>query len=117
MAHAANGRGPFPDKAGEFCGNYTPGSPACCHLNEPPAEAERRQEERLALMRFGRPSKCAAGSSEEMAAQGYVGLYLKEDAKLSAGSIPMDTDELQEDRVSKDGTPPLRQIPEKTTTP
>jgi len=108
MAYAANGRDPYPNLAGEFCGNHLPGSPAYCRSGESPEDAERRQEEFLARMRFGRPSKCGAGSSEEMTAQGYIGLYLKEDAELSAADITVDTGELQEDRVSEDGVPFLR---------
>lgn len=33
-------------------------------------------------MRFGRPRPCKAGTTEEMEAQGYVGLYLRETRPL-----------------------------------
>lgn len=96
MAHMIDGKGPYPDKAGEFCGNHLPGSPPCLAFNETPREAERHQREWLSRMRFGKPSRCKAGSSEEMAADGCVGLYLKEDRPLRGMEIAMDTKELQD---------------------
>jgi len=98
MAHTIDGKGPYPDKAGEFCGNHLPGSPAIRRFHESPAD--RHQREYLARMRFGKPSSCAAGTSEEMAAQGWVGLYLKEDSKLLSWETPVETNQLTEEVVS-----------------
>lgn len=85
MAYMSKGvvpGGPYPNKAGEYCGNHCVGSEPLCTLHETPQEAAVHQRECLAKMRFGRPHSCKAGTSAEMEAQGYVGLYLKEDQKL-----------------------------------
>ncbi len=101
MAHSIKGKGLYPDKAGEFCGNHSPESLPPCSFNETAEEAARRQREYLAKMRFGRPSNCDAGTSKEMAALGYVGLYLREDQKLLSSETRVETDELTENYVSK----------------
>ncbi len=91
--------GPYPDKAGEFCGNHNLKSmdyPAPCVTGESPTMAERRRREYLAQMRFGKPSRTTIKTSEEMAADGWVGLYLKEDGKLYSWESPVETDELTE---------------------
>lgn len=77
-------RGPYPNLAGEYCGNHIPGSPAFPAPGQTPAEADEMQKRYLARMRFGRPRGCVAGTSEEMAARGYVGLYLLEDSPFCA---------------------------------
>jgi hypothetical protein len=51
-------------------------------------------------MRFGKPSNCQAGTSKEMAAQGWVGLYFKEDQPLYSWETPVETDELTEPIVT-----------------
>ena len=101
MAHLVGTKGPYPDKAGEFCGNHSPGSLPIRSFFETAEEAAPRQREYLARMRFGRPSNCDAGTTEEMVARGYVGLYLKEDCELLSWETPTETDELTEDYVSK----------------
>ena len=75
-------KGPYPSKAGEYCGNHHPDSHPSRQLGHSPEQAAHHQREWLATMRFGRPRGCEAGTSEEMAAQGWVGLYLKADRKL-----------------------------------
>ena len=80
MAYTIDGKGPYPDKAGEYCGNHYPDGHIMQRLHESPQEAERHHEQWLSQMRFGRPHPCHAGSTREMEAQGYVGLYLKEDS-------------------------------------
>lgn len=85
------GNGPYPCDAGEYCGNHQKGSVAYSALW-------------LAKMRFGRPHACQAGTSAEMAAKGFVGLYLKEDSTSGRmpGDVHVDTpDELRE--PPKDG--------------
>lgn len=104
MAYMTKGKGPYPNKAGDFCGNHVPGSPVLRSFHESQAEAQRHQQVWLAQMRFGKPSNCEAGSSAEMAAKGYVGLYLKEDRDLFDWETPVDTDELTEAVVSKETT-------------
>ncbi len=67
MAYMSKGvvpGGPYPNKVGEYCGNH--------HGREAIAEN----------MRAGRPRPCKAGTTTEMQAQDYVGLYLKEDQSL-----------------------------------
>lgn len=65
MAYMTNGKGPYPNKAGEYCGNH---GRAVVTISE--------------NMRAGRPRPCKAGTTAELQAQGVVGLYLKEDRKL-----------------------------------
>jgi hypothetical protein len=65
--------GPYPHHAGDYCGNYHPDSQSFASKSVDKAW--------LAKMRFGLPRPCAAGSTEEMKAQGLVGLYLREDEK------------------------------------
>lgn len=74
--------GPYLHKAGKYCGNHHKGSSALAGFHENQEQADAHQREYLAKMRFGRPRPCAAGTTVEMEAQGYVGLYLKEDRKL-----------------------------------
>lgn len=73
MTDGAFPGGPYPNKAGEYCGNY--------YLHQSSEETERLKAY-LARMRFGRPRPCQAGTMEEMEKDGYVGLYLKEDREL-----------------------------------
>ena len=102
MAYETKRGGPYPNLAGEFCGNHSVGSKPLFDWHNPdPEEAVKRQEDYLARMRFGKPSCCQAGTSEEMARRGYVGLYLKEDRPLRVGETPVETDELTEDAVSR----------------
>lgn len=98
MAYMIEGKGPYPNKAGEFCGNYRPGARSfvMCDLNQDLDDAKRQQQDRLAKMRYGKPSSCEAGTSDEMAAAGWVGLYLKEDQPLYAWETPVETDALTE---------------------
>lgn len=70
MAYMIDDKGPYPNKAGEYCGNH--------HPNDKYA-----RQDYLDRMRFGRPHACESGTTEEMEAKGYVGLYLKEDDPLA----------------------------------
>ncbi len=66
MAYMFGNKGPFPNKAGEFYGNYHPGN--------------------LVLpenTRFGRPRPCAA--AYVTVENGWVGLYLKKRSSSSRG--------------------------------
>lgn len=82
-----DGKGPYPNKAGEYCGNYNPNSYFHEYTDlekfcEQPhnEEEKKRHREWLSKMRFGRPRPCKAGTTEEMEVMGWVGLYLKEDS-------------------------------------
>lgn len=72
-----NGGGPHPNKAGEYCGNHYPNN--------------KHKKKYLAKMRFGRPHPCKSGTTEEMEAKGYVGLYLKEDRQLFEWEVEVPT--------------------------
>ena len=96
-----DGKGPYPNKAGEFCGNYSPWEWACCSLYGTQLQADKRQRDWLASKRLGKPSSCQAGTSDEMAAQGYVGAYLNEDCNLHDGDVAVETDELIEAYVTQ----------------
>lgn len=96
-----------PNLAGEFCGNHMPESWPVAMFGETPQEAEAHQRRYLAQMLSGKPSTCPAGTSEEMAAKGYVGLYLKNDVPIPPDGILVETDELTEGIVSTRGTDPL----------
>lgn len=88
------GKGPYPCYEGEFCGNHNPNHPLCRREGITADQAEQRQKSSLAKMRFGRPRACGAGTSAEMAAQGYVGLYLKQgDEHRLPGEVLVDTPE------------------------
>lgn len=85
-----DGKGPYPNMAGEYCGNYFPGAPpAWCH-DETREQAAEKERQYLARMRFGLPRGCMAGTTEQMKAEGWVGLYLKEDS--DSGSMDGDVD-------------------------
>lgn len=107
MAHMSTGvcpGGPYPDKAGEYCGNHPKGHQALCMYGQPQSEADAQQRAWLATMRFGRPRPCKAGTSEEMEARGYVGLYLKESRTLFDWEVFCPTPpELMEPAEAKDG--------------
>lgn len=102
MAYTVHGKGPYPNKAGEFCGNHQPGSDLPSGPYDTPESTEAREAERLAGKRFGKPSNCEHGSSAEMAKEGWVGLYLKEDRALLYFEVPVETDALTEAVVSAD---------------
>jgi hypothetical protein len=102
MAHTSDGNGPFPDKAGEFCGNHLNGRPAILVDGTSREDGERQLRVHLSMMRFGKPASTPAGTSEEMAELGYVGLYLKEDRKLYSWETAIETDVLTEAVVSAD---------------
>lgn len=74
-----DGKGPHPNKAGEYYGNHRKGSQYCT------------DEATLAIVRFGRPRPCKAGTTEEMEKRGLVGLYLKEDQKLGPDDVEIPT--------------------------
>ncbi len=84
MAHMVGGKGPYPDKAGEFCGNFYPDG-----LLPPDRGAASRQREYLVRMRFGRPRPCKA--TYVTADNGWVGLYLKTDRPLFDWEVPCET--------------------------
>lgn len=73
MAYMVDGKGPYPNKAGEFCGNWPAGRPV------PPG------------MRFGRPRpdcktpRREASTIAELGAQRIVGLYWLADQGSGAG--------------------------------
>lgn len=97
----ADGKGPYPCDAGEYCGNHLLGSKPLPlrDLGETPEEAEKWLDQMLDQMRFGRPRPCKAGSSKEMSELGYVGLYLKSPQPLWLGGTRVPTpDELREPR-------------------
>ena len=98
-----DGKGPYPNKAGEFCSNHYPESPATrnWYSRETQEQADQHQRDWLANKRFGRPAKCQAGTSGEMAAKGYVGVYLDEDRDLHDGDVAVETDELTEAYVTQ----------------
>jgi hypothetical protein len=94
MAYMSKGvvpGGPYPNKAGEYCGNHHKGSPALARFHETQEQADAYQKEHLAKMRFGRPHPCKAGTTAELEAQGYVGLYLIEDRNLMSWEVECET--------------------------
>ena len=82
-------KGPYPNKAGEYCGNHIPGSYCMRSFDQTQQQANIEQQKWLARMRFGKPRSCKAGRSKYMAEQGYVGLYLKEDRPLYSGDTQL----------------------------
>lgn len=102
--------GPYPNKAGEFCGNV---------LREAlffEADGETVREHKWSFsylmlddknvkFRIRDPVDCQAGSSAEMKSQGYVGLYLAEDQPQIAAEQDVDTDMFLEEVVSGERPP------------
>lgn len=86
-----DGKGPYPNKAGEYCGNHFPGLPPLYANDTAPQQAAENQKRHLATMRFGRARGCKAGTSEEMKAEGWVGLYKKEDSVAMDGDVQIPT--------------------------
>lgn len=64
-----DGLGPYPNKAGEYCGNHNP--------------KYSQGGEVHWTIRCGRPRPCKAGTTEELEADGWMGLYLKDDSPYS----------------------------------
>ena len=95
--------GPCPDEAGEFCGNIG--------RNEIRLEDNSKAIQGMENKRVGRPSDCEAGLSDELIAEGFVGLYLINDSRADIVDHNLcrkvDTDILQEEVVSGQ-RPPLR---------
>ncbi len=98
MAYKTEDGGPYPNLAGEFCGNHDPTTIPQSYETE---QDRKDEQARLNRMRFGKPSHCKAGTSEELAARGVVGLYLKEDRELLYFETPVDTNELTEAVVTQ----------------
>lgn len=75
----ADGKGPYPNKAGEFCGNY--------HTSYGNDDRFLRGTHRL-----GKPHACEAGTAEEMKAAGWMGTYLVKDLNwIVPGAIEIPT--------------------------
>lgn len=79
----------FPNKKDEYCGNHHPGSKIEQMFFDMFSEYRHVRGDWKVFgytlpsrnhYRFGRPHDCPAGSSADMAAQGYVGLYLLHDS-------------------------------------
>lgn len=85
--------GPYPNKEGEFCGNYHPDFEPHPIRDETLEQARTNHRNWLAKMRFGKVHPCKAGNTEEMERQGYVGLYLKADQPLMGDEIEVPTPE------------------------
>ena len=82
MAYMVGDKGPYPSKAGEYCGNHLPGNRILRQEGQTQEQAEYNQTAHLATMRFGRPRPWEAGTTEELEARGWVGLYAKADMAL-----------------------------------
>jgi hypothetical protein len=97
------GKGPYPCYEGEFCGNYNPNHELYRRQGTTLWQAEYEQKMYLARMRFGRPRACGVDTIAELAAQGYVGLYLKKDDEYRLpGEVLVDTpEELREPVASE----------------
>lgn len=94
MAYMTDGKGPYPNKAGEYCGNYHPDNLNGFEIlmkDETPQQAAGRQKEYLARMRFGRPHATVAYTTKQLKIMGYVGLYLKEDRPPFDWETPCET--------------------------
>lgn len=73
----------LPYHAGEFCGNNNPAADKKC---EPPdhdilRSLPRREDDHNHC--HGVPRSCSLGTSEELAAAGYVGVYLVQDSRTA----------------------------------
>ena len=93
MAYMIKDKGPYPNKAGEYCGNHYLDSrfhPPCIS-NETLAQAKKREDEWLSKMRFGRPQPTAEYTTKQFEEMGLAGLYLKENRPLLSHETPCAT--------------------------
>jgi hypothetical protein len=74
-----DGKGPYPNKAGEFCGNHNPDEKYNIFYSKMKSFGKR--EELSEKYRFSLPRPCEAFTIAEGVQRGWVGLYLKEDCK------------------------------------
>lgn len=108
MAYLYDGKGPYPNKKGEFCGNA---QRTLLILAEDGITVEKCSGRTVYGKRIGKPSSCKihiadvtlAVTSNQMAKIGYVGLYLTKDQPHSPEDIEIDTDALLEEVVSSKG--------------
>lgn len=86
MAYMDGNKGPYPNKAGDWCRNHLLGSQAYARSGMTHSEAQENQKVWLSTMRFGRPRPYEGKTTEELEAAGFVGLYLKQDHPPMVGS-------------------------------
>lgn len=77
-----DGKGPYPNKAGDYCGNHFSGGQVPHVFSADRTEEAKAHSAWLAKMRFGRPRPTTAMTIEELQREGMVGLYLKADEPL-----------------------------------
>lgn len=87
----ADGEGPFPNRAGEHCGNFFVDCYPVTAENETLEDALKRQDKYLSRFRFGRPRPTSTGTIEELEKLGLNGLYLKEDQSIGSSDTEIKT--------------------------
>ncbi len=100
--------GPCPNRAGEFCGNtqksnlrVAPDGSVLETFTSISFHTDDNGWKEASNLRIGKPSKTKSHSSEEMEAEGCVGLYLIADSTSSMfNGREIDTDVLMEEVVS-----------------
>jgi len=88
MAYTVGNRGPLPNLVGELVGNYNP------QLPPGPFNSQKEYEQSLpdwSRMRAGRPCPTPSATSEELALQGWIGVYLTSPVTLPAGAVAVPT--------------------------
>lgn len=70
----------FPSREGEFYANWCPEHPPVAQFESDEVEPD------FMKVRVGRPRPAGGNSSEEMADEGWVGLYLKRDLSVPPGA-------------------------------
>lgn len=83
----------FPNREGEYCGNYHPVFKILPRTGETVEQADFRNRVWLSFMRFGRPKSCVAGTTKELERRGFVGLYLRNTRPLLADELEVPTPE------------------------
>ncbi len=96
---------PLPSKKGDFCGNVLReavffASDGVTVIGHKWSFSYLRLADKTVKFRIGKPEASPCGSSSDMEAQGYIGLYLEEDQPPILDEQEVDTDELQEEVVS-----------------
>ncbi len=84
MAYMLSGRGPLPHLTGECVGNYNPSLPPGPFNSQKECEQSQPDWRR---MRAGRPCPTPTLSSEQLAEQGWVGVYLTQPVPLPPGAV------------------------------
>lgn len=91
MAYMIDGKGPYPNRVDEYCGNHQPGMIPMARLGQTQEQTNASLAAYLRTMKFGRPRPCKAGTTAELEERGVVGLYARHAHKLRGREVAVPT--------------------------